>query len=75
MSLVRQMRGGRDYESTFGTRMRGKGEFADLIARRFAVACRRLGLNRGRREHDGLDTSRFRPPSGDGASRQGELFT
>jgi DNA repair photolyase len=74
MSLVRQMRGGRDYDATFGTRMRGNGEFADLIARRFAIACRRLGLNRGRREHDGLDTSRFRPPTDDDASRQGELF-
>jgi DNA repair photolyase len=74
MSLVRQMRGGRDYDSTFGTRMRGTGEFAEVIARRFAVACQRLGLNRGRREHDGLDASRFRPPKSDDASRQGDLF-
>ena len=74
MSLVRQMRGGRDYDSTFGTRMRGSGEFADLIARRFAIACRRLGLNRTRREHDGLDVSRFRPPTDADAGRQGELF-
>ena len=75
MSLVRQMRGGRDYDATFGQRMRGGGEFAALIERRFEVACRRLGLNRDRREHDGLDTSRFRPPGRDDAARQGELFT
>jgi len=75
MSLVRQMRGGRDYDSTFGTRMRGTGEFAELIARRFTIACRRLGLNRDRREHAGLDVSRFRPPRPDGASEQGELFS
>jgi DNA repair photolyase len=62
MSLIRQMRGGRDYDSNFGSRMRGAGAFATLIARRFDVACRRLGLDRGR-EHAGLDTSRFRPPA------------
>jgi len=74
MSLVQQMRGGRDYDSTFGLRMRGSGEFAMLLEKRFAIACRRFGLNRGRREHDGLDVTRFRPPKLDGASRQGELF-
>lgn len=74
MSLVRQMRGGRDYQSAFGTRMRGSGEFAELIARRFEIACRRFGLNRDRREHAGLDVTRFRPPRPDGAAGQGELF-
>jgi DNA repair photolyase len=73
MSIVRQMRGGRDYDSTFGSRMRGDGAFAALIEKRFAVACRRLGLNRGR-EHTGLDTSRFRPPVPDERARQGDLF-
>ncbi len=54
------MRGGRDNESEFGTRMRGRGEFADLVAQRFRVACRRLGLNR----RDGaLETGLFHPPS------------
>jgi DNA repair photolyase len=70
MSIVQQMRGGRDYQSTFGTRMRGVGEFANLIEKRFELACRRFGLNRDRadpdrshvRRHDGLDTSRFHPP-------------
>lgn len=74
MSVVRQMRGGRNYQSTFGTRMRGSGEFAELIARRFEIACRRFGLNRDRREHAGLDVTRFRPPRPDGAAGQGELF-
>ena len=73
MSLVQQMRGGRDYDSAFGTRMRGNGTLAALLEKRFAIACRRLGLNRGR-EHTGLDVSRFRPPKPDGAERQGELF-
>jgi DNA repair photolyase len=75
MSLIQQMRGGRDYDSTFGSRMRGGGAFAALLEKRFTLACSRLGLNRGR-EHAGLDTSRFRPPSpprrDDG--RQGNLF-
>jgi DNA repair photolyase len=61
MSLVQQMRGGRDYDSTFGQRMRGIGTFAQLIERRFALACKRLGFARGREQGD-LDTSRFRPP-------------
>jgi len=73
MSVVRQMRGGRDYDSAFGSRMRGDGAFAALIEKRFALACRRLGLNRGR-EHVGLDTSRFRPPVTDDRARQGDLF-
>ncbi len=62
MSLVRQMRGGRDYQSAFGSRMRGDGTFSALIARRFELACARLGLNHGR-SHEGLDTTRFRPPA------------
>ena len=59
MSLIRQLHGGRDYDSSFGTRMRGTGEFASLIERRFALAVKRLGLNR---ERAPMDTSRFRPP-------------
>ena len=60
MSLVHQMRGGKDYDSTFGVRQRGTGNFAELIGKRFALACERLGFNTGRR--GGLDTTRFRPP-------------
>ncbi|MFC0336896.1 DNA repair photolyase [Kushneria avicenniae] len=61
MSLIRQSRGGRDYDSRFGHRLRGEGPFADLLAQRFRLAIRRLGLNR-RREEERLDTTRFAPP-------------
>jgi len=71
MSLVQQVRGGRDNDPAFGSRMRGQGLFADLIARRFALACKRLGLNEDRTLR--LDTTRFRPPSGP-ASAQLDLF-
>ncbi len=60
MSLVRQMRDGQDYQAGFFTRQRGTGVFADLIARRFATACRRLGLDG---EWGKLRTDLFRPPS------------
>ena len=63
MSVLRQLRGGRDYDARFGARMRGTGPFADLIEKRFALACKRLGLNRDR---EPLDTSRFRPPLPEG---------
>ena len=63
MSLVRQSRGGEEYQSEFGTRMRGTGKYAELIAQRFALACKRHGLGLGRRM--GVDPSRFRvPPEG-----------
>ncbi len=60
MSLVRQMRGGKDYDSGFGTRMRGTGPLAELLRSRFQIACRRLGLGTGR--HQPPRTSLFRPP-------------
>jgi DNA repair photolyase len=72
MSLVQQVRGGRDNDPAFGSRMRGEGQFADLIARRFALACKRLGLNEDRTLR--LDTTRFRPPSGPNRGAQLELF-
>lgn len=48
LSLLSQMRGGRLYDSGFGTRMSGTGVFADLLRQRFELACRRHGLNRER---------------------------
>lgn len=60
MSLVQQLRGGRDYDSDFGTRMRGQGVFSELFTKRFKLACERLGLNR---DSSSLDASRFRPPN------------
>ena len=66
ISIVRQVRGGRENDPRFGSRMSGSGNFADLIEKRFAIACRRLGLNSDddhMNPRDGLDCSRFRPPS------------
>jgi DNA repair photolyase len=65
ISIVRQIRGGRDNDPNFGTRMTGTGNYADLIEKRFDIACRRFGLNghgAGRNPPE-LDCSRFRPPS------------
>jgi DNA repair photolyase len=61
MARVREMRGGRDYDSDFATRMKGHGVWAKLIATRFDKATQRLGFNRERLE---LDTSAFMPPGG-----------
>src|SRR5665213_1896844 len=60
MSIVRQVRGGRDYDSTFGTRMRGAGTLAELLAQRFRIACSRAGI--GDHRTAPLDTTRFVPP-------------
>jgi DNA repair photolyase len=65
MSRVHQMRGGRDNDPGFGSRMRGSGEFADLLRQRFDIACERLGYNNGRRNRS-LDTTRFRKPRHNG---------
>jgi DNA repair photolyase len=65
ISIVHQMRGGRDNDPRFGTRMTGVGNFAELIEKRFDIACRRYGLNghgAGRNPPE-LDCGRFRPPS------------
>lgn len=73
MSIVRQMRGGRDNDPCFGTRMSGTGNYAELIEKRFEVACRRFGVNR--REAPELDCTRFRPPvSPSSAGAQLELL-
>ena len=61
MSRVRQIRGGRENDSSFGRRMRGQGTYADLLRQRFDKACRRYGLNRGTRPS--LKTTLFRPPA------------
>ncbi|MCW5731926.1 MAG: PA0069 family radical SAM protein [Alphaproteobacteria bacterium] len=63
MDLVRQTRGGRDYDARFGKRQTGEGAFAELIGQRFRLAKRRLGLD-GRSL--ALDTTAFRRPSADG---------
>ena len=60
MARVHDMRGGKDYDSSFATRMKGAGPWAELIAQRFQKASRRLGFNRERVE---LDLGAFRPLS------------
>ena len=50
MSLVRSMRGGKDYDSEWGKRMKGSGPYAWQIGRRFEIAARRLGFNAERRQ-------------------------
>lgn len=59
MSLVNQMRQGRDYDARFGSRMRGTGVFADLIDQRFKITTKRLGLNIDRTP---MDASKFQAP-------------
>ncbi|MGH8497049.1 MAG: PA0069 family radical SAM protein [Gammaproteobacteria bacterium] len=61
MSLIRQSRGGKDYDSQFGTRMRGTGAYAELIGQRFRAAAKRYGLED--RSALTLDTGRFRVPA------------
>jgi len=69
MSRVHEMRGGRDNDPNFGSRMKGQGLWAELLRQRFAKGCERFGLNQ---EHwEGLDTSLFKPPARHG---QGRLF-
>ncbi|MDO9415677.1 PA0069 family radical SAM protein [Pararhizobium sp.] len=63
MSLVRSMRGGKDYDAEFGKRMKGAGPYAWQIGRRFEMALKRLDLNRSRRQ---LRTDLFVPPLGTG---------
>jgi len=44
MARLREMHGGKDYDARWGHRMRGEGPYAEIVATRFAVAIRRLGL-------------------------------
>ncbi len=60
MSLIRQTRDGKEYDSRFGFRMRGTGQYADLLHRRFQLCRRRLGLNRPFPE---LRCDLFKPPA------------
>jgi len=68
MNLIRDMRGGKDYDARFGVRKRGEGPYAQALAARFAIALRRFGLTR---DHPPLRTDLFRPPSPSG---QFDLF-
>ncbi len=68
MSRLREMRGGRENDPQFGSRFRGQGIFAKLLAQRFQIACERMGFNH---EHVQLDTSKFIRPN---LSGQQSLF-
>ena len=60
MSIIHSLRGGRDNDPRFGSRMRGEGPFAQLLRQRFQLACARYGLARGAMAP--LPTTSFRPP-------------
>ena len=62
LGRVRDSRNGHLYVSDFGRRMTGTGPYAEMLAQRFDLACRRLGLSTGRPAEMALDTSWFRPP-------------
>ncbi|MGR3321657.1 MAG: PA0069 family radical SAM protein [Pseudooceanicola sp.] len=59
MARVREMHGGKDYDARWGRRMRGEGQYAEMIAQRFAGAVRRLGLDP---DLPPLRRDLFRPP-------------
>ncbi|WP_372987120.1 hypothetical protein [Marinobacter sp.] len=63
MNRIRDLRGGKSYDSTFGSRMTGQGPYSDLIRQRFRNKVRKLGLNG--REQRTLRTDLFRRPAGD----------
>ena len=67
--LIRDMRGGKDYDSTFGQRQTGTGPIAWMIGRRFEVACEKLGFNAAKHK---ITTEHFRPPRL--AAKQLDLF-
>ena len=67
LSVIRSMRGGKDYDAEWGKRMTGDGPHAWQIGRRFEIAARRLGLNGEKRR---LRTDLFQPPDpGEGAAQ------
>jgi len=71
MSLIKQTRGGRDYDAEWGKRMTGGGPYAWMIGRRVEQACERLGLNARRVS---LTTDLFVPPRVQEKSAQLSLF-
>ncbi len=70
-ALIRQMRGGKDYDAQWGKRMTGSGPYAWMIGRRVEQACARLGLNVKKTR---LTTEHFNPPRGRAEAAQLSLF-
>jgi DNA repair photolyase len=71
MARLREMRGGRDYDARFGSRMKGEGVWAQLLQQRLAKAKKRFGLDR---ERTALDLSQFRKPLASKSDGQSDLF-
>lgn len=67
MATIQSIRGGKDNDPDFFTRMRGQGPWSELLRARFLLACRRYGLDK---ERFNVRTDLFRRPAGP----QGELF-
>lgn len=63
MNRMRDLRGGKSYDATFGRRMTGTGPYSDLIRQRFTKKARRLGLNL--HEEEPLRIDLFRRPGGE----------
>ncbi|NJA05473.1 PA0069 family radical SAM protein [Methylococcaceae bacterium WWC4] len=63
MNRVRDSRGGKVYDPSFHRRLRGEGVYADLIAQRFGLIRKKLGLERGLPP---LRTDLFRKPAAGG---------
>ncbi|KAF1013253.1 MAG: hypothetical protein GAK31_03402 [Stenotrophomonas maltophilia] len=74
MSTIQQLRGGKDYDSQFGTRMRGQGAYANLLSNRFKLARKRLCFDAQNSHWPKLDYSRFKRPPPRPDSPQGSLF-
>jgi DNA repair photolyase len=64
MSLINQASGGKDYDSQFGTRMRGTGPYAELLRTRFELAKRKLGFAAADERYE-LNTQLFKAPKPD----------
>ena len=71
MSLIRQTRGGKDYDAEWGKRMKGGGPYAWMIGRRFSQTCERHGLNARKSR---LSIEQFKPPRAAEKSAQLSLF-
>lgn len=62
LNRVRETRGGKLYDPSFDTRMRGDGEYANLMEKRFRLACKKLGLNQREAVERTFKTDLFTPP-------------
>lgn len=67
MNRIRDLRGGKEYSAEFGQRMRGTGVFADMVEKRFSIACKKCGFS----GMPGFDSSQFVKP---GSEQQFSLF-